>query len=545
VARRQRAPRHQPVPVAPQVLNDPTALSAPTPKGEHPVIYFVILLVWYAFVASVFLMLSGPLIAVASAVFLVIYMTAYVRASGRALGVLGTGGAVAVPPPSRTGPGEPAYLHYLSGPAGRDLRQVARLCQQDMRLQADKARGWLKAKFFGYGMSNYRRVVGLLLGAGLVAGTVIAAVVLGLAAGGLLLIWGLLFLFAKAVLYLLRWLDAAMSQLRGIRLTCPSCHHRVIYPAYECPGCGTRHRDVRPGRYGLVRRICACGQRMPTLLLLGSHGMTAYCPHSGCGAPMAKGAGTAREIVLPMVGATTAGKTRMMLALATTLVDERPLPGLCAQPADPHTTGRLSELQRSLRSKGDTDKTLPGDAMRALSFNLNGGRVRRLVHIYDPPGERLNDSARLHELRFMRMADTFVFVVDPLAIPDVWQSLDPRSQGRYQQFRSAQPPDFIFSQVLQNLEGMGVQPRRKALAVAVTKSDLTAGIPICADLGDGSDAVRAWLSDRVGMDNMVRAIDKAFGDVRYFRTTTRSEPGTTDGNVRDLLLWTLGRYGVN
>ena len=507
--------------------------------------YLIFLLFWYALVVSVFVMLSVPMVVASSAVFLVIYMTAYVRASGRALGVLGAGGTVAVPPPNRTGPGEPAYLHYLSGPAGQDLKQVARLCRQDMRLQADKARGWLKARFFRPGMTNYRRAVGVLIGAGLVAGTVSTAVVLGLAAAGLLLIWGLLFLLAKTVLYVLRWLDAGMSQLRGVRLTCPSCHHRVVYPAYECPGCRTRHRDVRPGRYGLLRRICGCGHRMPTLLLLGSHRMTAYCPHSGCGAPMAAGAGTAREIVLPMVGATTAGKTRMMLALATTLVEERPLSGLAALPADAHTAGRLSDLQMSLRSKGDTDKTLPGDAMRALSFNLNGGRVRRLVHIYDPPGERLNDSARLHELRFMRMADTFVFVVDPLAIPDVWRSLDPRARDRYEQFRSAQPPDFIFSQVLQNLEGMGVQPRKKALAVAVTKSDLIAGVPICADLGESSDAVRAWLSDRVGMDNMVRAIAKAFGDVRYFRTTTRSAPGNTDGNVRDLLLWTLGRYGVN
>jgi hypothetical protein len=511
------------------------------------VFYLFFLLFWYALVVTAFVMLSIPLVAGAGLVSLVIFMTAYVKASGRALGVLGTPDMVAIPAPSRTGPGEPAYLHYLSGPVGQDLKQVVRLSLHDMGVEAKKVRTWVKTRFFAYDMTNYRRAVGLLLGVGLVGGSAITAVVLGLAAAGLLLILGLLFVLAKAVLYLLRGLDAGMSLLRGVRLTCPTCHHRVVYPAYQCPrpGCGAMHHDVRPGRYGVLRRVCACGYQMPTLLLLGSHRMTAYCPHAGCGQPMAEGAGTAREIVLPMVGATTAGKTRMMLALATALVDERPLPGLAALPADGHTTNRLTQLRTALRAKGDTDKTLPGDAMRALSFNLNGGRVRRLVHIYDPPGERLNDSARLHELRFMRMADTFVFVVDPLAIPDVWQSLDPQDQRRYQQFRSAQPPDFIFAQVLQNLEGMGVKPRKKALAVAVTKSDLIAGLPICADLGDSSEAVRAWLADRVGMDNMVRAVAKAFGDVRYFRATTRPAPGNTDGNVRDLLLWTLGRYGVN
>ena len=507
--------------------------------------YLFFLLMWYAFVATVFMVLSVPLIVVASGVFLVIYVGAYMRASGRALGVFAPAQMVMIPAPSLTGPGEPAYVHYLSGPAGRDLHQVARLSWAEMQLQSRKMRDWLKAKFFSFGMTNYRKAVGVLLGAGLLVGSLITAAVMAFVIVGALLIWGALFVLAKAVLYLLRGLDAGLSYLRGVKLSCPTCHHRVVYPAYECPGCGTRHHDVRPGRYGLTRRICACGHRMPTLLLLGSHRMTAYCSNSACGAPLAAGAGTAREIVVPMLGATTAGKTRMMLALAATLVDGHPLSGLRAGPADEETGRRLAQLQGTLASKGSTDKTLAQDAMRGFSFNLNGGRVKRLVHIYDPPGERLNDSTLLHELRFMRMADSFVFVVDPLAIPDVWDSLDPGARGRLQPVRSARPPDFIFSQVVQSLEGMGVQPRKKALAVAVTKSDLTAGIPICAELGDNSDAVRHWLNDRVGMDNMVRAISKAFGDVRYFHTTARFDGGDTDLNVRELLLWTLGRYGVN
>lgn len=504
-------------------------------------IYFALLLIWYAFVISAFMMLSVPLIVGSSLVFTVLLMIVFLRSSGYALGLFGTGGALPVPVPTRNGPEEPAYRQYLSGPFADDLQHIWRVCRQDLELQAKRTHGWVRAQFFRPDMTNYRRAVGVLLSTGLIAGAGVAAVVLAIAAAGVVLIWAVFFALAKGTLYLLRGLDAGLSHLRGISLSCPACHHQVPYPAYDCPGCGARHHDVRPGRYGVLRRICACGFRMPTLLLLGSHRMTAFCPH--CGQPMAEKAGVAREIVVPMVGATAAGKTRMMLALATTLVQERPLPQLVAQPADTYTVDRLNELHTSLRAKGDTDKTLPGDAMRALSFNLNGGRARRLLHIYDPPGERLSDSARLHEMRFMRMAHTFVFVVDPLAIPDVWHSLDARTQQRYQPYRSAQSPEFIFYQVLQNLEGMGVEPRRTALAVAVTKSDLTAGIPICASAGDGSDAVRDWLSDRVGMDNMVRAITKSFGDVRYFRTTTRTT--AADGGVRNLLLWTLNRYGVS
>jgi hypothetical protein len=515
-------------------------------ESERPVfylIYLMILVMWYALVAGIFLFLGVPVVLGSSGYFLVLYMGAYLRASRQALGLQSPGQAVPVAQPSVD---SPAYLHYLSGPAGQDLRQVGRLSWESIRVQGRKANDKVKARWLGYGSGKYRKAIGFFLSLGLYVGSALTGLVLGIAVVGAMLAWGVLFVLAKGLLYLLRGADAGLSAIRGINLSCPSCHQRVVYPAYECPNCAVKHYNVRPGKYGVLRRTCRCGSKLPTLLLLGSHKMNAFCPHPGCGAQMATGAGTAREIVVPMLGATTSGKTRMMLALAATLVDQNPLPGLTASAADEPTKIKIDQLQRALRSKDSTDKTLAIDAMRAYSFNLDRrGGVKRLMHLYDPPGERLSDSARLHELRFMRMAHSFIFIVDPLAIPDVWDSLDGGSQRSYQQFRSAQPPDFIFSQVLQNLEGMGVQPRKKAIAVAVTKSDLTDDIPICADLGDGDDdQVRDWLSDRAGMDNMVRAIGKAFGDVRYFHTTARFT-GDVDDNVRALLLWTLGRYGVN
>lgn len=490
--------------------------------------YMIFALIWYALIATVFLFLSVPLIAVASATFLVLCTIAYVRASRLAL----TTEAVPTPLPE----GVPAYVHYLSGPAGRDLRRIADLTWRETVQVAEKAQAWLKDRFFRPGVDNYRRAVGALIAAGLIAGAVIAALVTAIVAAGALLVWGLLFVLAKGLLYTLRGVDSALSQLRGIKLTCPACHHRVVYPAYDCPNpaCTHRHTDVRPGKYGLLRRTCACGERMPTLLVLGSHRMTAYCPH--CEAPMAEGAGTAREIVVPMLGATTAGKTRMMLALAQTLTGT-----LAASAADEPTGTSLRRMQEALHARGETRKTIAEDAVRAYSFNL-GQRTRRLVHIYDPPGEDFSDSARLQARRFLRGAHAFVFVVDPFAIPDVWNSLDPVAQRDYQALRSSQPPSYIFEQVLENLTGMGVRTADKSLAVAVTKSDLTAGLPICDGL---EEDVRAWLSDRVGMANMVRSIEKSFGKVRWFHTSARFTPAGVDPNVRDLLAWTLSRNGVN
>jgi hypothetical protein len=496
-------------------------------REESPVFYMIFAAVWYLLIAAFFLLLAIPLVAVTSGVFVVLCTGAYLRASRLALGEE----ALPVIAPK---PGEvPAYVHYLSGPAGRDLRHLAELTAREMRDQVEQARTWIKNRFFYYGMNNYRRAVGVLVAAGVVAGAVLTGLVMAIVTLGALLVWGLLFVLAEGLLYTLRGVDSGLSHLRGVKLTCPACHHRVVYPAYDCPnpGCSHRHEDVRPGKYGLLRRTCACGYRMPTLLLLGSHRMTAYCPH--CQAPMAEGAGTVREIVVPMLGATTAGKTRMMLALAETMTGV-----FHATTADEPTGTSLTRMREALDARGDTGKTIAEDAVRAYSFNLD----RRLVHIYDPPGEDFADSSRLQLRLFLRNAHAFVFVVDPFAIPDVWNSLEPQAQRRYQAIRSSQPPSYIFEQVLENLTGMGVRIAATSLAVAVTKSDLTAELPICADMD--SD-VRAWLADRVGMANMVRSIEKSFGTVRYFHTSARNTAAGVDPHVRDLLKWTLGRNGVS
>ena len=82
----------------------------------------------------------------------------------------------------------------------------------------------------------------------------------------------------------LRVTDSALLRIKNIRIHCPHCGERVPYPGYLCPGrpqCTNWHRDVRPGRFGIIRRYCLCGKRMQTLLLFGSAQMTAFCPRCG------------------------------------------------------------------------------------------------------------------------------------------------------------------------------------------------------------------------------------------------------------------------
>ena len=64
--------------------------------------------------------------------------------------------------------------------------------------------------------------------------------------------------FTAAVLLLPRCGDS-WHKLKRAEASCPHCYQVMPRPAYRCPGCSKAHRDLRPGRLGLLARRCDCG----------------------------------------------------------------------------------------------------------------------------------------------------------------------------------------------------------------------------------------------------------------------------------------------
>ncbi|WP_460368135.1 TRAFAC clade GTPase domain-containing protein, partial [Actinocorallia lasiicapitis] len=381
-------------------------------------------------------------------------------------------------------------------------------------------------------------LAGVLLWSGLALGALIAATAV-LAVGALqAALWLVLAGLAFVLLMALRGIDTVRLKIKGIGLTCPSCQNKVGYPAYSCPepSCGRRHLDVRPGRYGLINRKCYCGASMRTLLMLGSHNMVAHCPH--CAKELAESVGTVPEVVLPVVGGSSSGKTRLMLALVQAL-DERG--GSEVKFADEPSRSAYEKFAPALKSGADTWKTaLAGDApVRAYSFYLTAGGITRLLHVFDPAGEIFESAERMQTQRFMGIARTFVYTLDQLSVEPVWNSLEVPQRARFRKIRAERAPELMFAQVLSGIEEQGVNPKKARLAVALTKQDLVRDVVP----EGGSDAIKAWLeSPEIGLDNMVRTMGKAFADVRFFRTSSRVEDGL-DPAITDLTQWILNGEG--
>lgn len=462
----------------------------------------------------------------------------YVRGVAAALGVGPDDHTVKLPePPNLHEDGhDPAPPHYLYGPALADLAQTIRE-GGDRPYQAFLSfQTKIRQEFFYEGQWAF----GAYLWLGLVLGAFLSVLTVALLALCQFLCWSVLAGAAYGIIQALRGLDTLNLWVRGIRMFCSStCHRRVFFPVYACPNCRRRHHDMRPGRYGVLTRVCVCGVRMPTLLLFGASQLTAFCPR--CGDEMGDRAGTAPEFILPVLGATTSGKTRLMLAIVRSLHERY---GLTTEFADDVSRSIYAQHASVLREGIDTWKTPPiGETpLRAYRLHLTADRGgRRLMHLFDPPGEIVETLENMQAQSYLKVARTFVLVLDPLTIDAVWWSFDEARRDELAHYRSSLDADHVFAQVLQSLGALGIRPDRTRLFVALTKHDLVRGLVPDGD----SDAVAAWLeSPEIGLDNMVRSMRHAFADVRFFQTSAWIEEGMVNTNIVSLTSSILAREGL-
>ncbi|MFJ3308169.1 hypothetical protein ACIPSA_34795 [Streptomyces sp. NPDC086549] len=431
-----------------------------------------------------------------------------------------------------------AHRNYFFGPATRDLRQLVTLGRRSyVRTNGDAFRHVTARYFAARGWSRLASVpYGLTLYAGLGLGAALAVPVLGVLLGLHALVVVLLMAGARLLAGSLRAVDQVVLRLRrlGRGMICPHCFERVPYPAYDCPRttCRRRHADIRPGRYGIFRRRCACGQRMPTLLMLMSRDarLTGYCTHDHCGKPMNTDAGHMPELVLPLIGGRAAGKTQLMAAMLMSLENAAENGGPAIRLADDESDTNYRVLREVLEIQGNTrgtQKALP----RAHSFVLGTGRTERLVHVFDTAGERFVNRDETDELRYVRAARTFVFVLDPMAVDAFWTRLEPSPESVVDRtLASTVDPEDVFARSVQTVRTMGTPLDRARLAVAISKTDLLAGHGLVPERLDDSDTARDWLCERLGLRNLVKTMDLEFREVRFFCTAAVAD---TDARVDD------------
>ena len=105
------------------------------------------------------------------------------------------------------------------------------------------------------------------------------------------------------IMFALIWTaDRGYILIKGIFGACPKCKGKYKMPVYVCD-CGAEHTRLTPGIYGILRRKCLCGNKLPTTFFNGRRLLASKCPC--CGSVL-----SSREAVpvcIPAIGGPSVG----------------------------------------------------------------------------------------------------------------------------------------------------------------------------------------------------------------------------------------------
>jgi hypothetical protein len=440
---------------------------------------------------------------------------------------------------------EHSLPHYFFGPAEVDVRTVMRGSSD--RISSGLRSGWeigqnLVFETGGEGIA----VIGIIPGIGILIGIVPGAIS-GIAVTGAVAVMHVALSLAGAAVsaltgIVLRGVDAATRFAAGIRLTCPICAHAVRpYATYVCPGCGELHHDIRPGRRGIIWRVCRCGHRMPTLLLVGADRLSAMCPECGAGLP--KLFGKIATIVIPFFGSVKAGKTQLIYTLVLELDSLITGNGGTVELHD-DTRHELNRIGERLSTTGSTRPTV-ARTPEAFILRIKIGLSERYIYLFDPAGELLYRTDSLDELNYFDKASTLVFVADPLAAEGPWSKLSVEEQGTLSPIRSNWAEvELAYELPREQMRRMGSKDHHMRLAFVISKKDVFAKAETGEEKGG---SVKEFVSADEGMDlgNLVREAKRSFDDVGFFWTAAiTDESGVPDTSIEELAMWLLHSEGI-
>ncbi|MBO5110818.1 MAG: hypothetical protein J6D21_08905 [Clostridia bacterium] len=368
------------------------------------------------------------------------------------------------------------------------------------------------------------------------------------------------FLIVAPIVYIgfvvVAFFDFVYRAIKRISSMCPNCQYRFDLPAYVCPTCGRKHTRLIPSQYGVFKRKCLCGTKLPTTFFNGRQKLKAMC--GKCGFDLRDG-GNHVDICIPVVGGPSAGKTcfinmaidqiHQTLAAKKGYVFEYVSNGLNDYEDIVHgmKQGYLPEKTSDMRLKYYQFYLTPKEET-----------VKRLVSICDVGGEVYADGTMIGNQIGFRYANAFIIVIDPLSIAEyrdeISQTVDLTKYGA-----STMTIDEILSRLvvtLENLYSISSKTMLKTdVAVVFTKCDLPG-------LSDkiGRKAVNSYIRDhyatreaacnilceaflrRHAEDNFVNNVKSKFKSVQYF---TCSSLGDVDGKsfipdgVAEPILWLM------
>lgn len=321
---------------------------------------------------------------------------------------------------------QPARKSYFFGKGYRDLGNTikgawsgnfASIRKYKAGLQNLHSRNWAGKIFFAI-VNVLAMLAVLVCGSAITAAMTLANILV------LLVFMACIYLGFTAI-----WLlDRIYLVTRKIFAACDRCKNSSLIPTYLCPGCGEKHTNLTPGVYGILRRTCDCGQKLPTAFFNGRKDLPGICPHclENEGVVHYLNSAETRPLCIPVVGARSVGKTAFITAFSKEFIDTvAPAKGIAVQlySDEKERIYRQITADYTAGSTRMTERPQDNRSVSSVSFSFFAGhpsfKPDRLVHIYDIAGEVFTDNTETEVQKQYEYCAGIVFVVDPFSIPTV------------------------------------------------------------------------------------------------------------------------------
>lgn len=431
---------------------------------------------------------------------------------------------------------QPARESYFFGSGWKDLwlfiRKFWGFNQKDIRKRAKKIEN-------GKGIMSFSGAGQLLSCFSLIVFGTFFFVVISFVVSAIL---GITFLAVYAMVFVIWAIDRLHLIRKGIFVACPNCKNKYLIPIYICPCCGVKHTKLLPGKYGAFKRICICGQKIPSHFMTGRGSkLAAECPK--CGFELRKTG--SKPLCVPVVGGRSSGKTAYITAFSYDFIEK-------AAPRNGITIKHYNEKMKRFyetnikndymggttrMTKIETD--LRQASSRVFNFLIHNEKISpdRLVQIYDVAGESfVNNTENEKQLQYT-YCHGIILMLDPLSIPVIRNYLDENISDIDKSSVGTLDADLILDAFMNKLRGITGQSSTEScnipIAVVISKCDIKTLDGFIGDekilefmsehnLGmDSYSCVEDWICRcfliENGLANFVSNIEMKFKNNRYFK----------------------------
>lgn len=273
------------------------------------------------------------------------------------------------------------------------------------------------------------------------------------------------------ILFSIVWIvDRVYLLLHKVRTDCPVCHRSALIPWYRCPSCGELHRQLVPGKYGVWKHTCNCGQKIPSTFLNGRSKITGICPY--CESELV--ASEVKPIVFQLIGGSGSGKTVYLAAFYHELLEKMKTESSVQYAITTQYQPYFEDLERWFEGEICPSTVQLNSQMYPVLINTGQG-ITRQFSIYDIAGEMFNgDTINSQEIqRQFQYCDGLLFVIDPYSSQKI--HIDAESEVDMQDFSDVSANDVATSFINYFISTKHVNATKrsdKKLSVIITKADV-------------------------------------------------------------------------